>query len=132
MSDRVRSVGRMVISSCSEPVGTVKTAPDEIMGSGAAMRQGCETLTQEERAVLRIEGQWWRFPGAKEAAIREQLGISAATYAARLNRLLDQPAAEAVDPLLIARLRRLRSERRRRRSLTTRTSGGAGNSARLG
>ncbi len=96
------------------------------------MSSSAGRLTDDDLTVLRIEGQWWRFPGAKEAAIREELGISLATYSSRLNRLLDQPEAEAVDPLLIARLRRLRAERRRRRSLATRMSGGIGNSSRVG
>ena len=54
--------------------------------------------------------------GAREAAIRERLGISPTRYHQLLNASLDDPEAEAEFPMLVHRLRRLRDGRLRRRS----------------
>ena len=69
-------------------------------------------LTERELAVLALEARQWRTAGAKERAIREELGISATRYYQLLNRLLDRPEALAQDPLLINRLRRIRDTKR--------------------
>jgi hypothetical protein len=74
------------------------------------------TLPAREREMLAFERQWWRFAGAKEAAIREQFGMSATRYYQVLNALVDRPEALAVDPLLVRRLRRMRAARQRQRS----------------
>jgi hypothetical protein len=66
--------------------------------------------------VLAFERQWWRYAGAKEAAIREQFGLSATRYYQVLNTLIDRPEALAADPLLVRRLRRMREVRQRQRS----------------
>lgn len=80
-------------------------------------RPGMEQLTDEEKAILDFEGgPWWRYAGAKESAVRDRFGISATRYYQRLNTLIDQPAAQAHAPLLVKRLRRLRSQRQRQRS----------------
>jgi hypothetical protein len=70
-------------------------------------------LTDRDRAILEFEQGWWRRPGRKALAITAQLGLSPARYYELLNALLDDPAAEAADPLLVRRLRRERSDRRR-------------------
>ncbi|GAB3951724.1 DUF3263 domain-containing protein [Micromonospora vulcania] len=72
-------------------------------------------LTERERAVLAFEQQWWRHAGAKEQAVRDTFGISSTRYYQLLNGLLDNPAALVADPVLIGRLRRLRSSRARNR-----------------
>ncbi|KXK60684.1 hypothetical protein AWW66_17550 [Micromonospora rosaria] len=72
-------------------------------------------LTERERGILAFEQQWWRHAGAKEQAIRDTFGLSATRYYQLLNALLDNPAALAAEPLLIGRLRRLRSSRARNR-----------------
>ncbi|MGC4754840.1 DUF3263 domain-containing protein [Micromonospora trifolii] len=72
-------------------------------------------LTERERAILAFEQQWWRHAGAKEQAVRDNFGISSTRYYQLLNGLLDNPAALAADPVLISRLRRLRSSRARNR-----------------
>ncbi len=77
-------------------------------------------LTDEQRAILDFERQWWKYSGAKETAIRERFDMSATRYYQVLNALIDDPAALARDPLLIRRLRRLRDARARRRSGTAR------------
>lgn len=73
-------------------------------------------LDAADAALLAFERGWWKYAGAKEAAIRDTFGISATSYYARLNQLLDDPAALAADPLLVHRLRRLRDQRRSARS----------------
>jgi len=72
-------------------------------------------LTDRDRAVLALEARPWRTPGAKEAAIREELGLAPVRYYQLLNGLLDRPAALAHDAPLVNRLRRLREQRRARR-----------------
>ena len=73
-------------------------------------------LTDDDQQLLTFEHDWYRSAGAKEQAIRDRFGISATTYYARVNRLLDDPAALAAEPVLVNRLRRLREQRRRARS----------------
>ncbi|WP_369140639.1 DUF3263 domain-containing protein [Modestobacter versicolor] len=73
-------------------------------------------LPARERDMLAFERQWWRFPGAKETAIRERFGISPTRYYQVLNALVDRPEALAADPLLVRRLRRMRAARQRQRS----------------
>ncbi|MFJ2084155.1 DUF3263 domain-containing protein [Micromonospora chokoriensis] len=72
-------------------------------------------LTGRERAILAFEQQWWRHAGAKEQAVRDTFGVSSTRYYQLLNGLLDNPAALAADPVLVGRLRRLRSSRARNR-----------------
>ncbi|WNM42343.1 DUF3263 domain-containing protein [Micromonospora halotolerans] len=72
-------------------------------------------LTERERRILAFEQQWWKYAGAKEQAIRDTFGLSATRYYQLLNALLDQPAALAAEPVLVGRLRRLRSSRARNR-----------------
>lgn len=99
------------------------------MGECEGMTPGGSGLSARDAGLLQIEGQWWRFPGAKEAAIREQLGMSEPAYYARLDRLIDQPAAAQEAPLLVARLRRRRALKRRRRAAGNASHVGAGSSS---
>ena len=73
-------------------------------------------LDRREREILAFEAQWWKYAGAKEQAIRELFDMSATRYYQVLNALVDKPEAMAVDPLLVKRLRRLRSSRQRTRA----------------
>ncbi|MGE5290413.1 MAG: DUF3263 domain-containing protein [Micromonosporaceae bacterium] len=75
-----------------------------------------EPLSDQDMRMLAFERRWWRYPGAKEQAIRETFHMPAARYYQRLNELIDRPAALAFDPILVKRLRRQRAERRRLRS----------------
>jgi uncharacterized protein DUF3263 len=70
-----------------------------------------DTLDPRDKQILAFERRWWRQPGAKEQAIRNTFGLSTTRYYQLLNRLLDQPAALAEDPVLVQRLRRLRTSR---------------------
>ena len=74
------------------------------------------TLCARDQEVLAFERQWWKYAGAKEQAIRELFDMSATRYYQLLNNLIDQPEALAHDPMLVKRLRRLRSSRQRARS----------------
>lgn len=53
--------------------------------------------------------------GAKEEAIRADLGISPARYYQLLGRLIDTAEAQEHDPMLVKRLRRLREARQHAR-----------------
>src|SRR5918912_2234729 len=84
-------------------------------GNGDADEAG-DGLTRRDREILAFEGQWWKYAGAKEQAIRELFDMSATRYYQVLNALVDKPEALAVDPLLVKRLRRLRASRQRTRA----------------
>jgi hypothetical protein len=75
-----------------------------------------EGLSCQEREILAFERQWWKYAGAKEQAIRELFNISATGYYQALNSVIDRPEALAADPMLVKRLRRLRSGRQRARA----------------
>jgi hypothetical protein len=74
-------------------------------------------LTPTERDVLEFERGWWLVAAGttKQAAIRERLSMSPARFYAMLDRLADSPAAAHHDPLVVHRIRRRRTERRRSR-----------------
>lgn len=73
-------------------------------------------LSDRDRDILAFERQWWKYAGAKETAIRELFDLSATRYYQVLNTLIDRPEALMTDPMLVKRLRRLRSTRQRTRS----------------
>jgi hypothetical protein len=74
-------------------------------------------LSDLEVRILDFERQWWKYAGAKDAAIKELFQISAKEYYELLNNLIDREDALAASPLLIKRLRRLREARISSRSL---------------
>ena len=77
-------------------------------------------LSERDLAILAFENQWFKHAGAKEQAIRADLGLSAARYYQVLSALIDRPAALVHDPMLIKRLLRMREARasaRAKRSL---------------
>ena len=73
-------------------------------------------LSERAQRVLEFERQWWKYAGAKEQAVRELFDMSATRYYQVLNALIDSPAALAHDPMLVKRLRRMRSSRQRART----------------
>jgi hypothetical protein len=77
---------------------------------------GAASLTERDLAVLAFERQWWKYAGAKETAIKDLFDMSATRYYQVLNALIDRPEALVADPMLVKRLRRLRSSRQRTRS----------------
>ncbi|MFE2599761.1 DUF3263 domain-containing protein [Streptomyces sp. NPDC059396] len=74
-------------------------------------------LSARDRAVLAVERRGWPGPGAKERAIREDLGISPTRYYQLLGALLDDPRAAEHDPVTVNRLRRIRAEKRESREV---------------
>ncbi|KHL03846.1 DUF3263 domain-containing protein [Sinomonas humi] len=81
-------------------------------------------LSEREVQMLALERNWWKYAGAKEQAIRELFDLSATHYYQLLNALIDTEAALAHDPMLVKRLRRLRTSRQRART-ARRLSGSA-------
>jgi Protein of unknown function (DUF3263) len=101
---RVGQAARSVMESASES--------SRLSSAGRPAKE----LDRREREILAFEGQWWKYAGAKEQAIRDRFGMSATRYYQVLNALIDRPEALAHDPLLVKRLRRLRAARQRARS----------------
>ncbi len=81
-----------------------------------AVAGGEKGLSDRDREILAFERQWWKYAGAKEEAARELFGLTATRYYQVLSTLIDSPAALEHDPMLVKRLRRLRSTRQRARS----------------
>jgi hypothetical protein len=96
----------------------------EVLGAAGAAGAGAAGSTPEpddglslrDREILSFERQWWKYAGAKEQAIRDLFDMSATRYYQVLNALIDRPEALEADPMLVKRLRRLRSSRQRARS----------------
>ncbi|MBA3628648.1 MAG: DUF3263 domain-containing protein [Actinobacteria bacterium] len=72
-------------------------------------------LGQKDKDILEFERSWWKHAGGKEHAIREHFNLSATRYYQLLNELLEKPEAEAHDPILVKRLKRLRAYRQKQR-----------------
>ena len=72
-------------------------------------------LTQRDLDILDFERTWWKHAGVKEQAIRERFDMSATRYYQLLNELLEKPEALTHDPILVKRLKRLRTYRQRQR-----------------
>ena len=73
-------------------------------------------LSERDQRILEFERSWWKYSGAKEQAIRELFDLSATHYYQQLNQVIDSQAALAHDPMLVKRLRRLRTSRQRART----------------
>ena len=88
--------------------GFVRTGPEG--------HDGDVELDERSRRILDFEREWWRYAGAKEQAVREQFQVSPTRYYQLLNRVIDDDDALAYDPMLVKRLRRLRTARQRQRA----------------
>ena len=73
-------------------------------------------LSEFETKMLDFERTWWRHAGAKESSIKELFNLTPPAYYQLLNNLIDKPAALMADPILVARLLRLRDSRNQGRS----------------
>lgn len=93
------------------PVPRVEPEP----AAAAPVEQKGQKLSEREVEILAFEGRWWKHAGSKEQAVRDTFGLSSTRYYQLLNGLLDNPAALEHDPVLVGRLRRLRSTRARTR-----------------
>jgi hypothetical protein len=74
-------------------------------------------LSDLEVRILDFERQWWKYAGAKDAAIKELFDLSTRSYYELLNNLIDREDALIASPLLVKRLRRLRQARISARTL---------------
>ncbi len=83
-------------------------------GAGSAGEMS-DALSPREQGVLALERRGWASAGAKERAVREELGLAPVRYYQLLNALLDDPRALAHDPVTVNRLRRVRDARRAER-----------------
>ena len=72
-------------------------------------------LTDRDRAILDFERTWWLEPGPKGAAIQARFALSPGRYYQLLAALTGSAEAAEYDPLVVRRLRKLRSSRRRAR-----------------
>ncbi|GAA3299684.1 DUF3263 domain-containing protein [Glutamicibacter nicotianae] len=70
-------------------------------------------LDERSQQILNLEKLWWKYAGAKEQAITMQFSMSPTNYYQLLNQLIETDAALAYDPMLVKRLRRARSTKRR-------------------
>ena len=86
------------------------------VATGDAAERAGDRLSDRDRAVLDFERQWWRYAGSKEQAIRDLFDMSSTRYYQVLNALIDRPESLDYDPMLVKRLRRLRSSRQRART----------------
>lgn len=84
--------------------------------SPEAGHSGDSRLSERDARMLALERQWWKYAGAKEQAIREMFDLSATHYYQILNALIDTEAALEHDPMLVKRLRRLRTSRQKART----------------
>ncbi len=72
-------------------------------------------LTERQRAIIEFERTWWAEEGSKESIIRERFDLSTTRYYEIVSELLESEEAYEFDPLVIRRLQRLRTRRRRAR-----------------
>ena len=72
-------------------------------------------LTDQERALLDFEREWWTMGTRKNDEIRARFDMSSSSYYRTLHGLIQQPAAMAYDPMTVLRLRRRREQARRDR-----------------
>ena len=72
-------------------------------------------ITDRQRAILDFERTWWTLDEPRDRAIRARFQCSVDEYHAELNDMLELPAAAEHDALLVRRLQRQRSRRRRER-----------------
>ncbi|MGW2276455.1 DUF3263 domain-containing protein [Streptomyces sp. NPDC001770] len=88
-------------------------------GANASAHTGANAstgaLSDRDRALLALERRSWSGPGAKERAIREELGLSPVRYYQLVNALIEDRRALEADPVTVNRLRRLRDAKRNRR-----------------
>jgi hypothetical protein len=119
-----RAADARALDADAETLPTVEddldVEPDADLDSDAAPQvestvDELPALSERELQILAFESRWWKHAGAKEQAIRDEFDLSATRYYQLLNALLDNPAALAHDPVLVGRLRRIRSTRARTR-----------------
>lgn len=94
-------------SASDDPARADERAAD--VPSAVALPGPQGALAERDRRILALEGRTFRYVGAKERAIREEIGLSKVAYYVRLNALLDEPAALRAAPAVVNRLRARRT-----------------------
>lgn len=102
----------MSAQHAAEPEGPQSPSEE----AAPAAQPAAAGLSERDRDILDFENQWWKYGGAKDQAIRDRFSLSATTYYQVLNGLLDREEALAHQPMMVKRLRRLRTTRHRARS----------------
>jgi Protein of unknown function (DUF3263) len=105
-----------VAETAQEHVPAGDFAGASAAGAGLGEVSAESPLSARDQQMLALERQWWKYAGAKEQAIRELFDLSATHYYQILNALIDTEEALAHDPMLVKRLRRLRTSRQRART----------------
>lgn len=103
-------------AAASDARSDAATSADAVIGADADQYDDETGLPRRDREILAFERHWWKYSGVKEQAIRELFDMSATRYYQVVNTLIDNPLALAADPMLVKRLRRLRTDRQRKRS----------------
>ena len=94
----------------------VRPDPPDVLDHEQVSSSLDDMLVARAREILDFEREWWKYAGAKEQAVRERFDLSPTRYYQLLNRIIDDDAALAYDPMLVKRLRRLRQARQRQRA----------------
>jgi hypothetical protein len=89
---------------------------DRTVTGSAVTALPTDELSELDKRVLAFEHDRARHDRTKEAEIRVEFDMSPARYYQVLNRVIDLPAALALDPQLVGRLQRLRHARTRARA----------------
>ena len=113
-----RNMGKEIFTGSSQGVCVAEQA-QEHLSTAESVATGTSPespLSSRDQQMLALERQWWKYAGAKEQAIRELFDLSATHYYQILNALIDTEDALAHDPMLVKRLRRLRTSRQRART----------------
>jgi hypothetical protein len=72
-------------------------------------------MNERDVRILAFEKRWWKLRGNKEQAIADEFGMTPIRYVQVLNQILDNSDSLQIDPILVNRLRRLRSRREEER-----------------
>lgn len=73
-----------------------------------------QELTDRDKAIVDFAARWYRYAGAQEQAMIDELDINATRFWQVMNVLIDRPAAMAYDPMTVRRYQRLRANRSHR------------------
>lgn len=92
-------------------------------GVGAAADRRGAPLGEHELRVLEFEAVYSSNASRKAAEIRTRFGWTPARYYRILGELIDTPEAVRHDPMLVARLQRLRAARAAERAARTHSTG---------
>ncbi len=94
-----------------------RVAPTEELAENGPDETPASALAERDRRILDFEREWMRKPAAKDEAVRQEFGLTAARYYQVLNSVIDSPAAIVYDPMLVRRLQRVRETKTSARTL---------------